>query len=96
MSKPGYAFIEGRAHFEDAVYGGAMSARQHFGEFVYCDSGIISWLLISERVSCGNLSLAGMVEQQLRTYPCSDEINFRIHHPASVIDRIMQSFSVDH
>lgn len=48
MSKTGHAFIKERMRFEDAVYGGEMSAHHYFRDFYYCDSGMIPWLLVAE------------------------------------------------
>ena len=36
---------------EDAAYGGEMSAHHYFRDFFYCDSGMVPWLLVLERMS---------------------------------------------
>lgn len=101
MSKTGHAFIKERMRAEDAVYGGEMSAHHYFRDFAYCDSGMIPWLLVAERMSRTGATLAGMVEERMRAYPCSGEINFRVEDARQTIDRVMQAFSgicakVDH
>ncbi|MGP1666992.1 MAG: phosphomannomutase, partial [Rhodanobacter sp.] len=58
LCKTGHAFIKERMRLEDAIYGGEMSAHHYFRDFSYCDSGMIPWLLIAERVSRSGLSLA--------------------------------------
>jgi phosphomannomutase/phosphoglucomutase len=92
LCKTGHAFIKERMRVEDAVYGGEMSAHHYFRDFAYCDSGMIPWLLIAERVSRSGLSLASLVEAQQRAYPCSGEINFRVTDAPDVIDRIMSFY----
>jgi phosphomannomutase/phosphoglucomutase len=57
QSKTGHAFIKERMRVEDAAYGGEMSAHHYFSDFAYCDSGMIPWLLVAERVSRTGRSL---------------------------------------
>jgi phosphomannomutase/phosphoglucomutase len=102
MSKTGHAFIKERMRAEDAVYGGEMSAHHYFRDFAYCDSGMIPWLLIAERMSSTGMTLAQMVEQRIAAYPCSGEINFKVADAAAAVQRLhdsyasMPSASVDH
>lgn len=95
MSKTGHAFIKERMRAEDAVYGGEMSAHHYFRDFAYCDSGMIPWLLIAERMSRTRISLAEMVEERMRAYPCSGEINFHVENTAATIDRVVEYFAND-
>lgn len=101
MSKTGHAFIKERMRAEDAVYGGEMSAHHYFRDFAYCDSGMIPWMLVAERMSRTGATLADMAEERMRTYPCSGEINFRVEDVHQTIDRVLQVFAgrgakVDH
>ncbi|MBE1159196.1 phosphomannomutase [Dyella sp. 7MK23] len=95
MSKTGHAFIKERMRAEDAVYGGEMSAHHYFRDFAYCDSGMIPWLLIAERISRTGVSLAEMVEARMQAYPCSGEINFRVEDTRATIERVVQHFVND-
>ena len=88
LCKTGHAFIKERMRAEDAVYGGEMSAHHYFRDFAYCDSGMIPWLLIAERVSSSGMTLAQMVEQRIAAYPCSGEINFKVADAAAVVQRL--------
>lgn len=93
MSKTGHAFIKERMRAENAVYGGEMSAHHYFRDFAYCDSGMIPWLLVAERISASGLSLADMVEARMAAYPCSGEINFRVGDAADTTARILEHFA---
>lgn len=94
QSKTGHAFIKERMRAENAIYGGEMSAHHYFREFAYCDSGMIPWLLISELISTSGMSLAELVEDRMRAFPCSGEINFRIDEDApKVVDRVLAHFA---
>ena len=87
MSKTGHAFIKERMRSEDAVYGGEMSAHHYFRDFAYCDSGMIPWLLVAEFISTSGKPLSALVEERIKAYPCSGEINYTVQN----IDQVLQS-----
>jgi phosphomannomutase/phosphoglucomutase len=93
MSKTGHAFIKERMRAEDAIYGGEMSAHHYFREFAYCDTGMIPWLLVAERVCTSGKTLAEMVEQRIAAYPCSGEINFRVDDAKAVVRRVHDHYA---
>jgi len=93
LCKTGHAFIKERMRAEDAVYGGEMSAHHYFRDFAYCDSGMIPWLLIAERISDTGMTLAQMVEQRIAAYPCSGEINFKVDDAAAVVRRLHERYA---
>ena len=95
LGKTGHAFIKERMRVEDAVYGGEMSAHHYFRDFSYCDSGMIPWLLIAERICRMGTSLAEMVESRMQAYPCSGEINFRVNDAIDTLDRILAHYAAD-
>lgn len=88
-SKTGHAFIKERMRSEDAVYGGEMSAHHYFRDFAYCDSGMIPWLLVAERMCRTGQSLAQMLDERMRAFPCSGEINFRVSDAAVAVERVL-------
>lgn len=88
QSKTGHAFIKERMRREDAVYGGEMSAHHYFRDFAYCDSGMIPWLLVAERICSSDVSLADMLEERMAAYPCSGEINFTVADAAATTARV--------
>lgn len=79
---------------EDALYGGEMSAHHYFRDFAYCDSGMIPWLLIAELVSSSGQTLGALVEERVRAYPCSGEINFRVSDARVSTERVLDRFAV--
>ena len=88
-SKTGHAFIKERMRSEDAVYGGEMSAHHYFRDFAYCDSGMIPWLLVAERMCRTGQRLARMLDERMRAFPCSGEINFRVSDAAAAVERVL-------
>ena len=93
MSKTGHAFIKERMRQEDAVYGGEMSAHHYFREFFYCDSGMIPWLLVLELMAKTGKTLADLVNERIKAFPCSGEINFRVDDIPKTIQRVQAAFN---
>jgi phosphomannomutase len=101
QSKTGHAFIKERMRDEDAVYGGEMSAHHYFRDFSYCDSGMIPWLLVTELLCRSGKSLSALINNRIRTFPCSGEINSTVADPARLlasIEEVYQSVAteIDH
>ena len=78
MCRSGHSFIKEKMRQVDAVYGGEMSSHHYFRDFAYCDSGMIPWLLVAELLSVRGLRASQLVNERLRQYPCSGEINTRV------------------
>ncbi len=94
-SKTGHAFIKERMRAEDAIYGGEMSAHHYFRDFSYCDSGMIPWLLVAGLMSERDVGLASMVNERIRAFPCSGEINRTIDDPAATLARVEERYAQD-
>jgi phosphomannomutase len=94
-SKTGHAFIKQRMRDEDAVYGGEMSAHHYFRDFAYCDSGMIPWLLVAERLCQAGCTLSSLIDARIEAYPASGEINRTIADPAAVIAAIEARYGAD-
>lgn len=94
-SKTGHAFIKQRMRDEDAVYGGEMSAHHYFRDFAYCDSGMIPWLLVAERLCQSGQPLSSLIDARIEAYPASGEINRTIAHPPRVIAAIEETYGAN-
>ncbi|OTG85167.1 phosphomannomutase [Acinetobacter sp. ANC 4648] len=93
QSKSGHSFIKDTMREHNAVYGGEMSAHHYFRDFAYCDSGMIPWLLAIVVLSETKQSLSSLVEDMIRKFPCSGEINFKVKDTADTIQKIFDHFS---
>ena len=91
QTRTGHAFIKQAMRNENAVYGGEMSAHHYFRDFVYCDSGMIPWLLVAELVSRHG-PLADLVADRKAAFPSSGEINFTLGDPKAAIARVRSEF----
>ncbi len=90
--KTGHAFIKERMRLENAIYGGEMSAHHYFRDFSFCDSGMVPWLLVTGLMSAAGQSLAELVDERMRRFPASGEINRRIEDPGAVLETIRRKY----
>jgi len=93
--KTGHAFIKERMREEDAIYGGEMSAHHYFRDFFYCDSGMVPWLLVVELMARQNKTLAELVDERMKAFPASGEINCKIEDPGALLKKIEQLYATD-
>lgn len=75
ISKSGHSFMKETMRDVDAIYGGEMSAHHFFRDFSYCDSGMIPWLLVLELMATTGQTLSALVDDLIKAYPSSGEIN---------------------
>jgi phosphomannomutase len=92
QARTGHAFIKQSMRDNQAVYGGEMSAHHYFRDFVWCDSGMIPWLVILELLSRSGNSLANLVAARRAAFPSSGEINFHLDDPCAAIARVRAKF----
>jgi phosphomannomutase len=90
--KTGHAFIKERMRAENAIYGGEMSAHHYFRDFSYCDSGMIPWLLCADIMSRTGQSLSSLVEERMRAFPASGEINLRLEDADAALQHIQKLY----
>lgn len=95
QSKTGHTFFKQTMRSHEAVYGGEMSAHHYFRDFAYCDSGMISWVLIAELVSRSGHSLGAQVEDRFAAFPSSGEINFIVSDAAKAIAAVLSAYCSD-
>ena len=81
----GHAHLKAKMRELDAVYGGEMSAHHYFRTFMYCDSGMIPWILVAERMGQTGKSLSALVTEMRARFPSSGEINFIVADPEAAV-----------
>lgn len=92
LCKSGHAFIKQKMREVDAAYGGEMSAHHYFRRFAYCDSGMIPWLLVLERMSRSGQPLSELVAERMKLFPCSGEINRRVPDGKAAISAVQAAY----
>ncbi|MFN0113314.1 MAG: phosphomannomutase [Paracoccaceae bacterium] len=93
QTRTGHTFVKQAMRDHGAVYGGEMSAHHYFRDFMHCDSGMIPWLLVAELVSRTGRSLKDLVDDRMRRFPSSGEVNFRIPDPKAAIAAIVAAYA---
>ncbi len=93
QTRTGHAFLKQAMRDHGAVYGGEISAHHYFRGFMYCDSGMIPWLVIATLLSRGGHSLADLVSDRIARFPSSGELNFRPADPAAAIARVLAAYA---
>ena len=88
VSRTGHALIKAQMRAVDGAYGGEMSAHHYFRDFMYCDSGMIPWLLVVSWMGQTGQPLSALVEAMRTRFPSSGEINFRVGDAAALMDAI--------
>lgn len=86
VSLSGHSHIKAKMREVDAVYGGEMSAHHYFRDFMYCDSGMIPWLLVIEHMCATGQKLSELVSDMQARFPSSGEINFKLDDKQPAID----------
>lgn len=77
-ARTGHALIKAAMRESQAVYGGEMSAHHYFRDFMFCDSGMIPWLMVLAAMGQSGQSLGDLVAGMRAGFPSSGEINFRV------------------
>ena len=95
QSKSGHSFIKQVMREQDALYGGEMSAHHYFRNFFYCDSGMIPWLLVAQLVSTCGKKLSELVDDRMKKYPASGEINRKVADASRAIKEISNLYAAD-
>ncbi len=92
MCRSGHAFIKERMRKENAAYGGEMSAHHYFRDFSYCDSGMITWLLVLELISKAGKPLSELMQERMDKYPTSGEINSTVKDAQAVMKKMEEKY----
>ncbi len=93
VSKTGHALIKATMREVDAAYGGEMSAHHYFRAFMYCDSGMIPWLLVLAHMARTGRSLSDLVGEMRARHPSSGEINYRLSDPEAAVAAVEAAFA---
>lgn len=86
LSKSGHAFMKQCMREHNVIYGGEMSSHHYFREFTYCDSGMITALLVLEIVCASGKKLSELVGDMEEKFPCSGEINRKVADSKAIFD----------
>ena len=95
LSRTGHVFIKREMRRLDAVYGGEMSGHHYYRDFGYCDSGMLTWLLVVELIGSKGCKLSEKINSYKSRFPVSMEINRKISDPAKVLKDIQDYYETE-
>jgi len=90
--RSGHAFMKHCMREADAVYGGEMSGHHYFRNFAYCDSGMIPWVVMAQHLSRTGKTLSSLVDERMKQFPSSGEINRRVGDAKSATEAVRQRY----
>ncbi len=92
MSRAGHSYFKTIMRDNNAIYGGEISGHHYFRDFFHCDSGMLTWLLMSEYLSRNDMPLSSLISVGQRAYPSSGEISYHVDDPASMMQAIEKHY----
>ncbi|MEM8536691.1 MAG: phosphomannomutase/phosphoglucomutase [Pseudomonadota bacterium] len=92
VSKTGHALVKAKMRETGAVYGGEMSAHHYFREFMYCDSGMIPWVLVAAYMSKTGRPMHDLVADMRARFQSSGEVNFQVADTKAAMQRVQSAF----
>ncbi|WP_424973943.1 phosphomannomutase [Dinoroseobacter sp. S124A] len=95
MGQTGHALMKALMRAQGAVYGGELSAHHYFRDFMYCDSGMIPWLLMLAQISASGQSLQQSCAEMRARHPSSGEINFRVADADRAVAEVLARLGPD-
>lgn len=97
--RSGHAFMKQCMRENDVIYGGEMSSHHYFRDFSFCDSGMITWLMVTELLCQRGGKMSDLVEAMEAAFPCSGEINRKVEDPEKIFTVLEEAFKdgdIDH
>lgn len=97
--RSGHAFMKQCMRENDVIYGGEMSSHHYFRDFSFCDSGMITWLMVTELLCQRGGKMSDLVEAMEEAFPCSGEINRKVEDPEKIFTVLEEAFKdgdIDH
>lgn len=89
----GHTLIKQKMRAEKALFGGEMSGHFYYRDFAFCDSGMLTMLLLLSLLQSSRQELGTIISERVRAYPCSGEINFQVSNPASLLESVWQAYA---
>lgn len=93
MEQAGRSFIKNRMRKEGAVFGGETSGHFFYKDYYYCDNGMITFLLMLQKICESGDKLSEIVNPLREQYPVSGEINFKVSDTDEKIKEIKEKYS---
>ena len=95
-SKAGHSFIKERMKKEQAIFGGEMSAHYYFGDYFFCDNGMIPLAMVLEFLSKEKRPFSEIMNEMFwNKYYVSGEINTEVKDVHALIEKAQEVYGKD-
>jgi len=91
--KPGHAYIKQEMITNGIPFGGETSGHYYFKDFGFCDSGVLTGLILMAYVSSLEIPLSEVIKKFEQKYILSEEINSKVSDPRAVMSKIESIYS---
>ncbi len=92
LSKTGHSFIKQAMRDNNAIYGGELSAHHYFRDFAFCDSGMITFLLVIELLAKSRKPLSKIIDNRSEDFISSGEINLTISNHVQSLNKVFNYY----
>lgn len=92
MGKCGHALIKERMRKEGAVFACETSGHYFYRDFSFCDSGMLTMILVLSFLSRSEQSLAEIAEETAARHPAAEETNFRVADAPFILERVWEKY----
>jgi phosphomannomutase len=92
VNRVGHAFIKQRMRQEAAAFAGEVSGHYYFRDFSQADSGVIPFLLMTERVSKSGAKLSELLRAYRERYFITGELNTPVEDVALKLQELEERF----
>lgn len=92
MERAGRSFIKNRMRREEAIFGGETSGHFFYKDYYYCDNGMITFLLMLQKICESGQMLSEIVKPLREKYPVSGERNFTVSDTNATLKKAREHY----
>lgn len=93
MWRVGHTHLKRKMAEESAIFGGEVSGHFYYRDFFFCDSGMLTALLVLDLLASGQQKLSEIAVPLRAKYFLSGELNFEVRDTSAIIAKIKQHFA---
>lgn len=96
-SRTGHGYIKQNMREHEAVFGGESSGHYYFRDFFFCDSGLVTFLIVlglfADEIKAGR-TVSQLLDTYLQDYPISlEELNYITPDAAKIIEAASEKYA---
>lgn len=92
LSQTGHLNLKQSMKAAQAAYGAEQSGHHYFGNFLYCDSGVLPWIHVLNSMQNRQMSLDDLVSSAHASHPLLPEINLELRDIQAAESKLQHTF----